>query len=250
LQSFRLGNVIKNGVSVAIIGKPNAGKSTLLNTLLNENRAIVSEIAGTTRDTIEELINIDGIMFRFIDTAGIRDDSNDVIELIGMERSREKIVHSDEVIYIFDVNTEAPGELEAAASLIGDKNPNFLLVGNKTDLAGEAAAQEKYAGKDVLYISAKDNHHVDVLKQALLDKVIKGHLDTENTIITNARHYEALQKVQESLGDIRKGLDEKIPGDLLALDIRRCLHYISEITGEVSNEDVLDYIFSKFCIGK
>ena len=250
LQSFQLGNVIKNGVSVAIIGKPNAGKSTLLNTLLNENRAIVSEIAGTTRDTIEEVINIDGILFRFIDTAGIREDSNDIIELIGIEKSREKIEQSDEVIYIFDVNTETPGELEAAIALIGEKNKNYLPVGNKMDLLGEEAAAEKYAGRDVLYISAKEKNHIDLLKQKLVDKIIKGNLNTENTIITNARHYEALQQVDKSLTDIKNGMDNNITGDFLALDIRRCLYYISEITGDISNEHVLDYIFSKFCIGK
>jgi tRNA modification GTPase len=250
LQSFQLGNVIKNGVSVAIVGKPNAGKSTLLNTLLNENRAIVSEIAGTTRDTIEEVINIDGILFRLIDTAGIRDDSNDVIELIGIEKSREKIEHSDEVIYIFDVNTETAAALEAAAALIKEKNKNYLLVGNKTDLAGEPAAAEKFAGLPVLFISAKAQQHINLLKQKLVDKIVKGSISTENTIVTNARHYEALQQVQQSLSEIKAGLDNNIPGDLLALDIRRCLHYISEITGDITNETVLDVIFSQFCIGK
>lgn len=250
LQSFQLGNVIKNGVSVAIVGKPNAGKSTLLNTLLNENRAIVSEIAGTTRDTIEEVINIDGILFRLIDTAGIREDSNDVIELIGIEKSREKIAHSDEVIYIFDVNTETVGELEAAIALIKEKNKNYLLVGNKTDMIGDDAAAEKFAGENIIFISAKAQHHIHVLKQQLVDKIIKGNLGTENTIVTNARHYEALQQVQQSLIAIKQGLNENIPGDLLALDIRRCLHYISEITGDITNETVLDLIFSQFCIGK
>lgn len=250
LQSFQLGNVIKNGVSVAIVGKPNAGKSTLLNTLLNENRAIVSEIAGTTRDTIEEVINIDGILFRLIDTAGIREGSNDIIELIGIEKSREKIEHSDEVIYIFDVNTQTPVELEVAIALIKEKNKNFLLLGNKTDVLGETAAAEKFAGSDVIYISAKEQHHIHLLKQKLVDKIIKGNLNTENTIVTNARHYEALRQVQQSLVDIKNGLDNQIPGDLLALDIRRCLHYISEITGDITNETVLDLIFSQFCIGK
>ena len=250
LQSFQLGNVIKNGVSVAIIGKPNAGKSTLLNTLLNENRAIVSEIAGTTRDTVEEIININGILFRLIDTAGIREHSTDVIELIGIEKSREKIEQSDEVIYIFDVNTETPAELEAALGLIREKNENYFCVGNKTDLFGEAVAAEKFSGSDVLYISAKEKHQIDFLKQKLVDKIISGNLNTENTIITNSRHYEALQQVDTSLADIKNGLDNNISGDLLALDIRRCLHYISEITGDITNENVLDYIFSKFCIGK
>ncbi|MBL0181753.1 MAG: tRNA uridine-5-carboxymethylaminomethyl(34) synthesis GTPase MnmE [Chitinophagaceae bacterium] len=250
LESFRLGNVIKNGVSVAIIGKPNAGKSTLLNTLLNENRAIVSDIAGTTRDTIEEVINIDGILFRLIDTAGIRDNSNDVIELIGIEKSREKIRLSDEVIYIFDVNTETHAEVGAAMALVGEANPNYLLVGNKADVLGLDKAPQKFAGEDILFISAKDKLHIDLLKERLVDKVIQGNINSENTIITNARHYEALKEVDRSLADIKAGLDTKIPGDLLALDIRRCLHYISEITGDISNENVLDYIFSKFCIGK
>lgn len=250
LESFKLGNVIKNGVSVAIIGKPNAGKSTLLNTLLNENRAIVSDIAGTTRDTIEELINIDGILFRLIDTAGIRDNSNDVIELIGIEKSREKIRESDEVIYIFDVNTESRADVEAAMALLGDANPDYLLVGNKADVLGPDTAAQKFAGEDILFISAKERLHIDMLKERLADKVIRGNINPENTIITNARHYEALKEVDRSLNDIKAGLDKKIPGDLLALDIRRCLHYISEITGDISNENVLDYIFSKFCIGK
>jgi len=250
INSFQLGNVIKNGVSVAIIGKPNAGKSTLLNALLNENRAIVSDIAGTTRDTIEETINIGGILFRFIDTAGIRDHSEDRIEQIGMEKSREKISASDEVIYIFDVNTETAGELDAAIAFVSEKNPHYLLVGNKTDLMGETAAAEKFRGNDVLFISAKEEFHISLLKQQLVDKVLKGRLDTENTIITNARHFEALQQVQRSLDSIKKGLEEKHSGDLLTPDIHQCLHYISIITGEVTNEDVLDYIFSKFCIGK
>jgi tRNA modification GTPase len=250
LQSFQLGNVIKHGVSIAIVGKPNAGKSTLLNTLLNENRAIVSEIAGTTRDTVEEIINIDGILFRLIDTAGIREHSTDVIELIGIEKSREKIEQSDEVVYIFDVNTETPAELEAAVGLIAEKNTNYITVGNKTDIMGADAAARKFAGIDALYISAKEKDHIDLLKQRLVDKIVSGNINTENTIITNTRHYEALQQVNQSLTDIKNGLDNDIAGDLLALDIRRCLHYISEITGDITNENVLDYIFSKFCIGK
>ena len=250
LDSFQLGNVIRNGVSVAIVGKPNAGKSTLLNTLLNENRAIVSDIAGTTRDTIEEVVNIDGILFRLIDTAGIRDGSSDAIELIGIEKSREKISMSDEVLYIFDVNTETKAGLDAAVALIAEKNRNYLLVGNKADLEDELVLAEKFYGEDILYISAKEKYHINLLKQALVDKVIKGRLDTESSIVTNARHYEALKMLQDALQSILTGLDNRISGDLLAPDIHRCLYHISEITGDVSNEDVLDYIFSKFCIGK
>jgi len=250
LQSFQLGNVIKNGVSVAIIGKPNAGKSTLLNTLLNENRAIVSEIAGTTRDTVEEIINIDGIQFRLIDTAGIREHSKDVIELIGIEKTREKIKQSDEVIYLFDVNTETAADIITAKNLVQETNENLILVGNKTDLVGEKNAAEKFPGNDIIFISAKNLLHINALKERLVNKVVQGEINTENAIITNARHYEALKEVDRSLTDIKAGLDNNTTGDLLALDIRRCLYFISEITGDISNENVLDYIFSKFCIGK
>lgn len=249
LQSFKLGNVIKNGVKVAIVGKPNAGKSTLLNTLLNENRAIVSEIAGTTRDTIEEVINIDGILFRLIDTAGIR-ESSDVIETIGVEKSLEKLRTADVVLYLFDITTETAGELASAVALLKEQNGNYLLLGNKTDVTGEASAAQKFTGEDVLFLSAKAQYHIDVLKERLVDKVIQGQVNTESTIVTNARHYEALKEVAKSLQEIKQGLDNQLPGDLLALDIRRCLHYLGEITGEITNEDRLDYIFSKFCIGK
>jgi tRNA modification GTPase len=249
LQSFKLGNVIKNGVSVAIVGKPNAGKSTLLNTLLNENRAIVSDIAGTTRDTIEEVINIDGILFRLIDTAGIR-ESRDIIETIGVEKSMEKMKAADLVVYLFDANEETKAGIEAAALQIQEHNNNFLLVGNKVDVLTEAAAQDKFAGDAVLFIAAKSKLHIDLLKQRLVDKVVQGTVQTENTIITNARHYTALQEVDKALVDITNGLNNQLSGDLLALDIRRCLHFLGEITGEITNEDRLDFIFSKFCIGK
>jgi len=249
LNSFRLGNVIKNGVSVAIVGKPNAGKSTLLNTLLNENRAIVSDIAGTTRDTIEEVLNINGILFRLIDTAGIR-ESRDVIEAIGVEKSLEKMKVADVVLYLFDVVEETVGELEAALLQVKEQNKNFIAVGNKVDALGEEAAQQKFSGDEVLYISAKNQLHIQLLKDRLVDKVVQGSVQTESTIVTNARHYQALQEVSKSLDDITAGLNNQLPGDLLALDIRRCLHFLGEITGEITNEDRLDYIFSKFCIGK
>lgn len=249
VASFKLGNVIKNGVSVAIVGKPNAGKSTLLNTLLNENRAIVSEIAGTTRDTIEETINIDGILFRLIDTAGIR-EGKDSIEVIGVARSREKMKSADIVLYLFDAKGETREELDAAIAQLQEINSCYLLIGNKSDIIGADWAFEKFEGIDALFISAKTHHHIDVLKERLVDKVIQGGVNTESTIVTNARHYGSLLQVQKSLQDIRLGLDAQISGDLLALDIRRCLHYLGEITGEITNEDQLDYIFSKFCIGK
>jgi len=249
LQSFQLGNVIRNGVQVAIIGKPNAGKSTLLNTLLNENRAIVSDIAGTTRDTIEEVINIEGILFRLIDTAGIR-TSKDEIESIGVEKSFEKMRLADIVIYLFDCTHETVDHLLAEQQQLFSNSKNFILVGNKLDMMDADNIIQKYEDIKALFISAKEHTHVNLLKKELVDKVTSGNLQTENVIITNARHFEALQKVNDALVDIRKGMDEKIPGDLIALDIRRCLHYLGEITGQITNEDQLDYIFSKFCIGK
>jgi tRNA modification GTPase len=251
VNSFRLGNVIKNGVSVAIIGKPNAGKSTLLNSLLNENRAIVSEIAGTTRDTIEEVINIDGILFRLIDTAGIRKHSTDIIEGFGIERSLQKIKTADVVLYLFDAGTETVAELKNQVSEFEEMEIKYLLVANKIDETGEAVAKEKFNGiEKVIFISAKQHLHTEVLKRSMVDSVLQGQVQTENTIITNARHFHALKEVEKSLTDIKNGLDDQLPGDLLALDIRRCLHYLGEITGEITNEDQLDYIFSKFCIGK
>ena len=250
LASFALGNVIKNGVQVAIIGKPNAGKSTLLNTLLNENRAIVSEIAGTTRDTIEEVLNIDGILFRLIDTAGIRQHTTDIIESIGVERSLEKMSQADVVIYLFDVNEISTEELLVVVHEMNEKGIHHLLVGNKIDLASDQLLAEKFSNINVLYISAGNKKNVDIVKQRLVDEVLGGKLQTESSVVSNARHYEALRLVHDSLIDIQKGMEINISGDLLSLDIRRCLHYLGEITGEITNEDQLDYIFSKFCIGK
>ena len=250
ISSFQLGNVIRNGVSVAIVGKPNAGKSTLLNNLLNENRAIVSDIPGTTRDTIEEIINIDGILFRLIDTAGIREHTTDVIESAGIERSLKKIKQADLVLYVFDVNEEI-AELKTWEQQAEKDGLRFLLVANKIDSADDKEVREKFVAFDrIVFISAKNNMHTEVLREKMVDLVLEGKVQPENTIITNARHFHALKEVARSLKDIKEGLDKKIPGDLLALDIRRSLHYLGEITGEITNEDQLDYIFSKFCIGK
>jgi tRNA modification GTPase len=281
LQSFRLGNVIRNGVSVAIVGKPNAGKSTLLNVLLNEERAIVSEIAGTTRDTIEETLNIGGILFRLIDTAGIRQHTSDVIERIGVGRSLEKMEQADVVLYIFDV-VEGTEEVRKMRTELLAKGKAFLLVGNKVDVVGDSAGDGPSGGVGVVgvgagldagdsgasaaaavssvapqvrfaeevLISARAGRGIDVLKQRLVDLVLQGEAAGDGTIVTNARHFEALEKVSASLDVIHKGLDELLPGDLLSLDIRHCLHYLGEITGEITTEDRLGYIFGKFCIGK
>ena len=247
-ESFKLGNVIKNGVSVAIIGKPNAGKSTLLNRLLNENRAIVSEIAGTTRDTIEEVININGILFRLIDTAGIRSHSNDEIEMIGVERSLEKMRSADLVLYIFDIKTEPVEKLRTEVKFFTDSGIRFILVGNKAENAAEQDQYKEISG--IYFISAKNNIGIEILKTAIYKSAVGVDLSSEDTIITNARHFEALQKILLSVQEIKTGLDNKISGDLLSPDIRQCLYYLGEITGEITNEDKLDYIFSKFCIGK
>jgi tRNA modification GTPase len=249
LESFKLGNVIKNGVSVAIIGKPNAGKSTLLNALLNENRAIVSSIAGTTRDTIEEVLNIDGILFRLIDTAGIREGA-DEIEAIGVERSLEKMRIADLVVYLFDVNTSSVEEVKGQRELLVSQGKQFLLVGNKIDSNNQAMLLQHQFGNDITLISAQEKTYIDVLKKLLAEKVISGVVTTEGTVVTNSRHYQSLHKVAENLLSIRKGMEERIPGDLLAIDIRQCLYHLGEITGAISNEDQLDFIFSKFCIGK
>jgi tRNA modification GTPase len=249
INSFQLGNVIKNGVQVAIIGKPNAGKSTLLNTLLNENRAIVSDIAGTTRDTIEEIINIDGILFRLIDTAGIREHATDIIESIGVERSLEKMHLADVVIYLFDVNEMNAADIQQVITDFEKNNIRYVLVGNKLDNASNT--EQKFSSfKNIIFISAKNNVHIDLLKNALIKKIIQGNINNESTIITNARHYDALKKLAASLADIQQGLNDQLTGDLLAADIKSALFFLGEITGEITNEDQLDYIFSKFCIGK
>lgn len=248
MDSFKLGNVIKEGVSVAIIGKPNAGKSTLLNALLNENRAIVSDIAGTTRDTIEEVLNIEGVLFRLIDTAGIR-QSGDVIESIGVEKSLEKLRKADVVLYLFDVHAYDEAALKEAVTLLQENARQFILIGNKADYAA-GIPEARLGSNNYIPISAKTGINLDVLKDKLVQTVMQGKTNQESTIVTNARHFAALQQVSNSLHDIQLGMAQHIPGDLIALDIRRCLHYLGEITGTITNEDQLDFIFSKFCIGK
>ncbi|HVY74299.1 MAG TPA: tRNA uridine-5-carboxymethylaminomethyl(34) synthesis GTPase MnmE [Puia sp.] len=256
IDSFRYGNVIRNGVQVAIVGKPNAGKSTLLNALLNEQRAIVSEIAGTTRDTIEEVLMIGGIEFRLIDTAGIRSHTTDTIESMGIERSREKIGQADIVVQVLDASDETlPG-------LPGAEDKPVIRLLNKADLhtAGDlsrrvstlraALAAEGVADAELIPLSAKTGAGIEELKQRLVQTVLSGHAQTEGTVVTNVRHYDALLQVRSALTDIRNGLDTGLPGDLLSPDIRKGLHFLGEITGEVTNEEQLSWIFGKFCIGK
>ncbi len=249
LQSFKLGNVIKNGVQVAIIGKPNAGKSTLLNQLLNENRAIVSEIAGTTRDTIEEILNIEGLLFRLIDTAGIREHTADTIEGIGIGKSLEKMEQADLVLYLYDVQTESETDLLTTLNWLQQSGKPNLLLANKADTT-QLDTTSALLPRNALPLSAKTGTGIETLKRRMVDWVLDGRHLKEDTIVTNARHYQALHEVDKSLADIAEGIEANQPGDLSALDIRRSLHYLGEITGQITNEDQLDYIFSKFCIGK
>lgn len=251
ISSFRLGNAVKNGVSVAIIGAPNAGKSTLLNALLNEERAIVSEIAGTTRDTIEEVLNVDGILFRFIDTAGIRHETSDLIEQQGIARSLQKAREADIVIELADSSAwAATGGTWTSGSYTGSQNGQAILVFNKTDLLERPdALLEAYS--DALLIAARSGDGIPALKSRLRELITTREVGPGDTIITNTRHLAALQRIATAISDIRAGLDGDIPGDLIALDIRQALHYIGELTGQVLHDrDVLGAIFGKFCIGK
>jgi tRNA modification GTPase len=271
IESFKYGNVIRNGVHVAIVGKPNAGKSTLLNSLLNEQRAIVSEIAGTTRDTIEEVLVIEGIEFRLIDTAGIRAHAADLIEQLGIDRTHEKIEQADIVLEIIDAVSPVHDDM-------GIEKAKLVRVVNKIDLVDaihipstvpatmrdqlstdymyDATRRKQndllatFPDRDLIFISAKDGTGIDKLKHTLVDRVLQGKNKREGTVVTNARHHEALKQVSASLNEIRNGLDNNLPGDLLSLDIRRALHYLGEITGEITNEEQLSWIFGKFCIGK
>lgn len=254
MDSFALGNVIKNGIPIAIAGEPNVGKSTLLNALLQEDRAIVSDIAGTTRDTIEDEIVIEGVLFRFIDTAGIR-ETTDQIENLGIGRTYEKIKHSDLVLYLFDASNSnkksIKKDIEKLIAETGIANEKVLILVNKTDLVDAAQLQTQLGDiSETLLISAKNNQNIDKLKQRLLQLVNLGKLQSGETIVTNARHHSALGKAQQSLINVLAGLDSNIPGDLLAVDIRKALYHLGEITGEITTDDLLGNIFSKFCIGK
>lgn len=246
LQSFQWGNVIKQGVSVAIVGKPNAGKSTLLNALLNENRAIVSDIAGTTRDTIEEILQIDGIVFRLIDTAGIREHTSDMIEQIGVEKSLQKIKEADLILYVYDVATETKQDIQEMSTRLAESGAPVVYIGNKADQNHTT----NFSVDNNIFISAKHGVGLDELRAKMVACVQTGKVDGDTTLVTNARHVEVLQKLYSALVDVEQAAQERVPGDLMAIDIRQCLQYLGEITGQISHEDQLDYIFSKFCIGK
>lgn len=254
LKSFDLGNVIKNGVPVAIVGNTNVGKSTLLNRILNEEKAIVSDIAGTTRDVIEDVINMDGVSFRFIDTAGIR-ETEDTIENLGIERTYDRISKSSIVLLLVDA-TEPVADIEKAIhtvkNKIGDGNKKLIVVINKIDRIDKGIdIQNLLDEKDVLLkISAKTGTNVDQLVSELLSIVNLEAMNQNEVIVTNARHYEALEKASVSLQRAIEGVNSGISGDFLAQDIRETLHYLGEITGEITTDEVLGNIFKNFCIGK
>lgn len=248
IDSFALGNVIKHGIPVAIVGQPNVGKSTLLNALLNEERAIVSDIAGTTRDTVEDHISLNGINFRFIDTAGIR-ETEDVVEKIGIERTFDKIEKARLIIFLFDRMDFDRLELEK----IKQKYPNkqLLVICNKVDLLTEE--QKQTLSKEIphlLFLSAKQQVGMAALEEKLLDLVDSGALSGDGTIISNSRHYDALLKALEEIQKVKEGMDAGLASDLVAIDIKQALFHLGEITGSVTTDDLLGNIFSNFCIGK
>lgn len=250
ISSFDLGNVIKNGVPTVIAGKPNAGKSTLLNALLNEEKAIVSDIAGTTRDFIEDEINIGGVIFRFIDTAGLR-ETTDTIEAIGVSRTQEKMKTASLILYLFDLSDTDMVEINRDVNKLENLGVPFVKVANKIDKSNDQFVSElKSKHPDVIFISAGKKEHLDELRDKILELVNLDKFKTGNTVVTNIRHYDSLVKTRESLLDVLSGIDNEITNDFMAMDIRRSLHFLGEITGEITTDDLLANIFSKFCIGK
>ena len=252
IDSFALGNVLKNGIPVAIVGEPNVGKSTLLNALLNDNRAIVSEIAGTTRDTIEDEIIIEGMSFRFIDTAGIR-DTKDSIETIGIEKTFEKINQAKVVLYLFDAATASFGKVSDELKKLENhiKGKQLIVIANKIDQVDTSNIKANFGNiENLLFISAKQKENIEHLKTLLTDKVNKGILSNDDVIVSNSRHFEALSNALSHVVKVQEGLEVGISGDLLAMDIRQSLYHLGEITGEITTDDLLDSIFRDFCIGK
>ena len=248
IESFDMGNVIKNGIPTVIAGKPNAGKSTLLNVLLNEDRAIVSDIPGTTRDVIEDEMILGGINFRFIDTAGLR-ETEDVIEAIGVERTRERMKKASLIIYLFDLSQTSLSEIAKEDEHLQTLGIPYLKVGNKLDKADANLVTELKA-RDFIFISAADHTNIQVLKDKILAFFDIKNVKTGDVLVTNIRHYQHLLQTYQSLERVLNGLSSGITGDFLAMDIRQSLHYLGEITGSITTEDLLDNIFSKFCIGK
>lgn len=248
IQSFDEGNVIKNGVPTVIAGRPNAGKSTLLNALLNEERAIVSDIPGTTRDVIEDEMVLEGINFRFIDTAGLR-ETKDVIEALGIERTRERMKKASLIIYLFDLSQTTIDEIAAEEESVRNLGIPFIKVGNKVDLA-DPALLEVLRAHDFLFISASTRANLQELKDRILSSFHVRTVKAGDVLVTNIRHYQNLTRTNDALDRVLLGMDINQTGDLLAMDIRQALHYLGEITGAITTDDLLENIFSKFCIGK
>ena len=252
IDSFTVGNAIKNGVPTVIVGKPNAGKSTLLNALLNEEKAIVSDIPGTTRDVIEDELFIDGIRFRIIDTAGLR-QATDQIEAIGIERTQQKMRDASLIVYLFDGKHILPDELAASVGEVRSSGKPYLLVGNKLDAIDEAKRHEleTAANEPVVWISAIRKTHLDELKATLSARVrTDAAVQAGSAVVTNARHYEHLTGTDDALARAVAGLDVGVTPDWLAMDLRVALQHLGELTGTIVTDDILDSIFSKFCIGK
>ncbi|MGB0480283.1 MAG: tRNA uridine-5-carboxymethylaminomethyl(34) synthesis GTPase MnmE [Flavobacteriaceae bacterium] len=254
IDSFSTGNVIKNGVPISIIGAPNVGKSTLLNALLNEDKAIVSNIAGTTRDAIEDELIIEGVKFRFIDTAGIR-HTDDTVESIGIKKTFAKMAESQVIIQLIDASLISKANTaDILASLVETKaqypEKETLVVLNKMDLADKALLSKVFSELEPLHMSAKTGTGVELLKTKLLDMVHMGKLQNNDTIITNARHYDALRLALENIQKVQVGMQTGLSGDLLAIDIREALYHFGRITGEISTDNLLGNIFANFCIGK
>ncbi|MDO1448914.1 tRNA uridine-5-carboxymethylaminomethyl(34) synthesis GTPase MnmE [Rhodocytophaga aerolata] len=250
IESFDVGNAIKNGVPTVIAGKPNAGKSTLLNVLLNEDKAIVSAIPGTTRDAIEDEVMIEGVRFRIIDTAGLR-ETTDTVEAIGVSRTRDKMKQASLIIYLFDAATTNPYDLEKELQEIAQLNIPFIVVANKSDqLLPSSAIYQWPESSQLIYISAANKLNIEELKSRMLKEVKAEKFVTGNTLITNIRHYESLRQTYQALQTVLTSINTGLSGDLLALDIRSALYHLGEITGEITTDDLLATIFSKFCIGK
>ncbi|MFN0048411.1 MAG: tRNA uridine-5-carboxymethylaminomethyl(34) synthesis GTPase MnmE [Cytophagales bacterium] len=249
IDSFDLGNAIKNGIPTVIAGKPNAGKSTLLNVLFNEEKALVSDIAGTTRDTIEDEINIEGIKFRFIDTAGLRETS-DRLEAMGIEKTKQKMQESSLILYLFDANTTSNDEIKAINEELAASGKAYLLIANKVDIASPKGSFEQFEPYNLIFISAIEKTGIEILKKKILATVKAETFKTGNTVVTNIRHYESLINTKVALEKSLEGLDLGTTGDLLAEDIRESLYHLGLITGEITTEDLLENIFTKFCIGK
>lgn len=249
IQSFALGNVIKNGVPTVIAGKPNAGKSTLLNALLQEEKAIVSDIPGTTRDLIEAELNIEGVHFRFIDTAGLRDETADAIEAMGIAKTKEQLQKASLILYLFDLSAETWPSIQVALQQLKEVGVPFIKVGNKIDAAPhellKALEQEGF-----VLISAAQQKNLAVLREKLFSHVALDQLRKTDTIVVNARHHESLVKSQEALQEVLEGINNGLTNELLAQTVRSALYHLGTITGEVTTDELLGNLFSKFCIGK